>query len=242
MTTKKISNGAWFDVLTALVQIEVIPNKAHRILLYGPPGTGKSSWASTCFATVERITLHGQMPPDDLIGSMGLVSGGGGTATVWQDGPVVRAMRNGSAIVLDEIDKASPDVVSSLFAVLDDMPIAGVTLPTGERVIPSPGYCAIATSNQSPDVLPEALRNRFDLVLLANVPHADVLRQLPRGWSNLVSRTYEDKSTLRWNPPISLRSVLVVHRLASLIDLESATELVFGSDAKDILASAAVNK
>ena len=51
-----------------------IPDQIHRILLYGPPGTGKSSWAGTAFAHVERVTLHAQMPPEDLIGSMALVA------------------------------------------------------------------------------------------------------------------------------------------------------------------------
>ena len=73
-----------------------MPNRVHRVLLYGPPGTGKSSWAQSAFNKVERVTLHAQLPPEDLIGSTGLVAESGGTKTVWQDGPAVRAMRRGS--------------------------------------------------------------------------------------------------------------------------------------------------
>src|SRR5688500_12922412 len=98
----------WADILDELVKHSAIPDRVHRLLLYGPPGTGKSSWAGSAFAHVERVTLHAQMPPEDLIGSMALVARKGGTETVWQDGPAVRAMRRGSALVIDEIDQHSP--------------------------------------------------------------------------------------------------------------------------------------
>ncbi len=104
----------WARVLDNLVRESAIPHQVHRILLYGPPGTGKSSWAATAFAHVERVTLHSQMPPEDLIGSIALVARKGGTDTVWQDGPAVRAMRRGCALVLNEIDQHSPELRCAL--------------------------------------------------------------------------------------------------------------------------------
>lgn len=145
----------WADLLSELVRLAAMPARIHRLLLYGPPGTGKSSWAGTAFDRVERVTLHAQMPPEDLIGSMALVARKGGTNTVWQDGPAVRAMRSGSALVLDEIDQHSPELRCALHAILDDRSIAGITLPTGERVEPTDGFCVVATTNAEPTTLPE---------------------------------------------------------------------------------------
>ena len=232
-------NQTWADVLNELVVNSAIPDQVHRVLLYGPPGTGKSSWAQSAFAHVERVTLHAQMPPEDLIGSMALVARKGGTETVWQDGPAVRAMRRGSALVIDEIDQHSPELRCALHAILDDRSIAGITLPTGERVEPAEGFCVIATMNGEPGSLPDALLDRFDLVLLANRPIAGVLDKLPRGLASVLSRAYDSQSVARWIPPVSVRSVLALTRLADATGIERAADLIFGESATDILASAA---
>lgn len=227
------------DQLNELVRNLAIPQSVHRILLYGPPGTGKSSWAGTAFKHVERVTLHAQMPPEDLIGSMALVARKGGTETVWQDGPAVRALRRGSALVLDEIDQHSPELRCALHALLDDRSIAGITLPTGERVEPASGYCVIATTNADPSSLHNALLDRFDLVLLANRPIAAVLDTLPRGLASVLSRAYDRQQVARWTPAVSVRSILALTRLANATGLEKAAELIFGESGTDILAAAA---
>jgi MoxR-like ATPase len=228
----------WADILNELVLNAVMPNRVHRVLLYGPPGTGKSSWAQSAFNNVERVTLHAQLPPEDLIGSTGLVAENGGTKTVWQDGPAVRAMRRGCALVLDEIDQHSPETRCALHAICDDRSIAGITLPTGERVEPAEGYTVIATTNAEPGTLPQALLDRFDLVLFANRPAPGVLRKLPRKLANLVARSYDNQQAQRWIPPVSVRTILALSRLAEATGEERAAELIFGDDGADILASA----
>ena len=235
MTSKQ---QTWADVLNELVRQSAIPDRVHRLLLYGPPGTGKSSWAGTAFAHVERVTLHSQMPPEDLIGSMALVARKGGTETVWQDGPAVRSMRRGSALVLDEIDQHSPELRCALHALLDDKSIAGITLP-GERVEPADGFCIIATTNAEPSQLPEALLDRFDLVLFANRPTAAVLDKFPGGLASVLSRAYDRQQVARWTPAVSVRSILALTRLADATGMERAAELIFGESGVDILASAA---
>jgi SpoVK/Ycf46/Vps4 family AAA+-type ATPase len=230
---------SWATALDELVCQSAIPNRVHRILLYGPPGTGKSSWAMSAFSHVERVTLHAQMPPEDLIGSMALVARKGGTDTVWQDGPAVRAMRRGSALVLDEIDQHSPELRCALHAILDDRSIAGITLPTGERIEPAEGFCVIATTNAEPASLPEALLDRFDLVLLANRPASAIFDTLPRGLASVLARAYDRQSVARWTPAVSVRSILALTRLAAATGMERAAELIFGDSGVDILASAA---
>ncbi len=229
----------WEAVLDDLVSNGSIPNRVHRVLLYGPPGPGKSSWAGTAFTQVERVTLHAQMPPEDLIGAMTLVARNGGTNTVWQDGPAVRAMRCGTALVLDEIDQHSPELRCALHALLDDRSIAGITLPTGERVEPADGFAVVATTNADPATLPEALLDRFDLVLLADRPTNAVLELLPGGLASVLSRAYDRQSVAQWTPAVSVRSILALTRLSTATGLERAAELIFGEAGTDILASAA---
>jgi len=231
----------WANTLDELVSIGALPTRVHRVLLYGPPGTGKSTWARSAFGpeNVERVTLHAQMPPEDLIGSMALVASKGGTNTVWQDGPAVRAMRRGAVLVVDEIDQHSPELRCGLHAILDDRSIAGISLPTGERVEPADGFAIIATTNENPDTLPAALLDRFDLVVLANRPIAAVLDRLPSGLARVLARTYDRQSVSRWTPAVSIRSILALTRLADATGMERAAEIVFGDDGTDILASAA---
>ena len=140
--------------------------------------------------------------------------------------------------MLDEIDQHSPETRCALHAICDDRSIAGITLPTGERVEPAEGYTVIATTNAEPGTLPQALLDRFDLVLLANRPAPGVLRKLPRKLANLVARTYDNQQSQRWIPPVSVRTILALSRLAEATGEERAAELIFGDDGADILASA----
>jgi len=232
----------WSEALEGLVAQKVIPNFAHRILLYGPAGTGKSAWAARVLGKCcERVTLHQQMPPEDLIGSMGLrATDAGGTETVWQDGPAVRAMRRGCALILDEIDQFSPELRCALHAICDDWSQCQLTLVTGEVVKPKRGFCVIGTTNALPASLPEALLSRFDLSMAAREPAKGIVDSLPQGVSALLQRAYSRQAIAEWTPPVSVRSILAMQRIASVVGLETAAELVFGDAAIDLLSSIAM--
>lgn len=228
----------WYEIVNMLVDREIFPQAIHRILLYGPPGTGKSRWPSTRFENVERVTLHQSMPIEDLIGSVGLRRNEQATETVWQDGPAVRAMRNGCCLVLDEIDKHSPEMTCQLHALLDDWNMAGITLPTGERVTPKDGFCVVATSNADPEHLGEPLRERL-LPFLADKPTPDALKALPEGLGKMVTSVYESTKVARYVPALSYRSALELTRISAIVGLEEAAGIVFFEKATDILSSMA---
>jgi MoxR-like ATPase len=230
----------WSEALRTLVDRKVIPHHAHRILLYGPAGTGKSAWAARLFGDCERITLHQQMPPEDLIGSMGLRAVKQGTETVWQDGPAIRAMRDGKPLILDEVDQFSPELRCALHAVLDDWAQCQLTLVTGEVVTPSKGYCVIGTTNASPASLPEALLSRFDLSIAADSPAQGILDSLPDGTARLLERTYARQSVANWTPSVCVRSILAMQRISKILGLEEAAQVVFGDEATDLLSSIAM--
>jgi len=196
----------WDEVLRRLVKDRIIPSPLYRVLLFGPPRTGKSSIAKELFSQPERVTIHKQLPTDDLLGGYGLIN----SKTVWQDGPAVRAMREGKCIVLDEVDQISPECRCILHALMDDP--AGITLPTGERVEAKAGYCVIATTNALPSSLPPAVLDRFDLTLLANTLSAGLRTQLGKLATQADAVVGRDK-TYAWSRPASINLFLAAAKL-----------------------------
>lgn len=81
------------------------------LLLKGPTGCGKSRFVEAMAAKLGRplvtVACHDETSAVDLTGRY-LVRGG---ETVWQDGPITRAVRTGAILYLDEIAEARPDVV-----------------------------------------------------------------------------------------------------------------------------------
>jgi nitric oxide reductase NorQ protein len=88
---------------------------AHRqrlpLLLKGPTGCGKSRFVEAMAARLGRplvtVACHDETSAIDLTGRH-LIRGG---ETIWQDGPVTRAVRQGAILYLDEIAEARPDVI-----------------------------------------------------------------------------------------------------------------------------------
>lgn len=89
------------------------------ILLKGPTGCGKSRLVEHMAARLGRplvtVACHDDTSATDLLGRW-LVRGGD---TVWQDGPVTRAVRQGAILYLDEVAEARPDVVVVLHPLTD---------------------------------------------------------------------------------------------------------------------------
>ncbi len=89
------------------------------LLLKGPTGCGKSRFVAAMAARKKRsliqITCNEDTSAADLLGRF-LLKGG---ETVWQDGPVTRAVRQGSILYLDEIAEAREDVIVALHALSD---------------------------------------------------------------------------------------------------------------------------
>ncbi len=116
-------------------------------LLFGPTGVGKTSLVLQIAARIKqpvvRVNLNGQVSVSDLVGSIGLSKNG----TVWNDGALPRAMRNGYWLVLDEIDFGPPDVLSLLYPVLEAKPRLCLKEHNGEVVQAHPGFRVFATGN-----------------------------------------------------------------------------------------------
>src|SRR3954471_23405069 len=97
---------------------------AHRnrlpLLLKGPTGCGKTRFVAHMAARLGRtlytVSCHDDLTAADLTGRY-LLKGGD---TVWTDGPLTRAVREGAICYLDEVVEARKDVTVVLHPLTDD--------------------------------------------------------------------------------------------------------------------------
>lgn len=89
------------------------------LLLKGPTGCGKTRFVEYMAnqLDVELITVacNEETSAVDLIGRY-LIKG---TETIWQDGPLTKAIRNGCILYLDEIAEARPDILVVIHSLTD---------------------------------------------------------------------------------------------------------------------------
>ncbi|MBF0371042.1 MAG: CbbQ/NirQ/NorQ/GpvN family protein [Magnetococcales bacterium] len=126
------------------------------LLLKGPTGCGKSRFVEHMAWRLKRplitVSCHEDMTATDLVGRY-LVVGG---ETVWQDGPLTRAVRHGGICYLDEIVEARKDTTVVIHPLADD-----------RRILPMEKLGTLLTAD--PD---------FSLVISYNPGYQSVLKDL----------------------------------------------------------------
>ena len=116
------------------------------LLLKGPTGCGKTRFVAHMAASLGRplytVACHDDLSAADLIGRY-LLKGG---ETVWVDGPLTRAVREGAICYLDEVVEARKDVTVVLHPLTDDRRILPIDR-TGEELEAAPGFMLVASYN-----------------------------------------------------------------------------------------------
>ena len=116
------------------------------IVLKGPTGCGKTRFVEAMAHDLGRplitVSCHDDLTTADLVGRY-LLQGG---ETVWVDGPLTRAVRDGAICYLDEVVEARQDTTVVLHPLADhrrQLPIdrLGVTLDA------APGFCLVVSYN-----------------------------------------------------------------------------------------------
>lgn len=124
--------------------------QAHRnqlaVMLKGPTGCGKTRFVEHMAARLGRplvlISCHDDLSASDLIGRFLIQHG----ETVWQDGPLTRAVRQGAICYLDEVVEARQDTVVVIHPLSDYRRILAID-KTGESVEAAAGFQLVVSYN-----------------------------------------------------------------------------------------------
>ena len=168
-----VSWGHFKDIKTILERKIFYP-----IFVTGLSGNGKTSMIHEVCAKLKRdlvrINITIETDEDDLLGGFRLVNG----ETVWQDGPLVVAMKTGAVALIDEIDLASHKIMC-LQPIMEGQPI--YLKKINQVVYPEPGFNVVATANtkgkgsedgrfMGTNILNEAFLDRFAATFYQEYP------------------------------------------------------------------------
>jgi nitric oxide reductase NorQ protein len=127
------------------------------LLLKGPTGCGKTRFVAHMAARLglplHTVSCHDDLTAADLTGRF-LLKGGD---TVWTDGPLTRAVREGGVCYLDEVVEARKDVAVVLHPLTDDRRILPLER-TGEEIEAPDGFMLVVSYNPGYQSLLKALK------------------------------------------------------------------------------------
>jgi len=148
------------------------------VFITGLSGNGKTMMVEQVCARLKRecyrVNVTVETDEDDMIGSNTLVDGN----IVFREGPVLKAMRKGAVLLIDEIDLASNKIMC-LQSILEGR--GYLNKKTGEYISPAKGFTIIATANTKgkgsddgrfigTNILNEAFLERFSITMEQEYP------------------------------------------------------------------------
>lgn len=226
---------------------EAVMTVTPRVLLRGKPGTGKTYHAVHAGLgedqKVYTVTMTEETPAAELRGHYVPK----GDEFVWTDGPAILAWREGARLVINEIDRSSEDVLSLMYAILDDPDFAELTLPTGEKVKPKKGFQVIATMNGVPDDLPDALQDRLPVDIEITDVNPEAIKRLPEDLrepakNTALAKTSERGISIRmWLEFASLREKLPELLQDDEAGLSIAAQAIFGEKANQAMTALSIS-
>jgi MoxR-like ATPase len=200
------------------IKLIISSGKFFPVFISGLSGNGKTMMVEQACAVTKskyvRVNITEETDEDDLIGGFRLIDG----ETVWCDGPIPQAMKQGAICLIDEIDRGSNKLMC-LQAVLEGKPL--FIKKTGEVVKPAAGFNVLATANTkgrgSDDgrftgarILDEAFLERFIATLEQPYPSTAIEKKIIINameesgeldgdfaenlvtWAEIIRKTYED--------------------------------------------------
>ena len=200
------------------VKAIIASNSFYPTYVTGLSGNGKTMMIEQACAKANKHYIRVQITPetdeDDLIGGFRLVNG----ETVFAEGPVIKAMKQGALLLIDELDRGSNKIMC-LQGVLEGKPV--LIKKTGEIVTPAEGFNVMATANTkgkgsedgrfiAANIIDEAFLERFTITMEQPYPSTGTEKriivkhmekfnkkdaefaELLTVWSETIRKTFED--------------------------------------------------
>ena len=152
------------------------------VLIVGPKGTGKTSlvreYAIQKSKELESINFSLRTRESHLVGTKSLVDGNIG----FDEGILVKSMKEGNILYLDEINAAEADVLLRLDEALDDRRQVILKESDGQIIKAKDSWFVVATINPLTHVgtkeLPPQILSRFPVRIRLDYPPEDVEYQI----------------------------------------------------------------
>jgi len=174
----------YHDDLTQIIKSKIF----YPVYIAGLSGNGKTFMVEQICASLGREMVRANITKktdeDDLLGGMRIING----ETVFHEGPVIKAMKRGAILLLDEVHLASMEIMC-LQPVLEGKAV--FLKKINEFVYPAPGFNVIATANTKgkfsekgtfagANIQDEAFLDRFAITLEQEYPSETIERKILR--------------------------------------------------------------
>jgi len=225
-------------------------NKAYEaglfVLIIGPKGTGKTSlvrdFARSKGIKMDSINFSLRTRESHLIGTKTLTNGSVG----FDEGLLVKSMKEGNILYLDEINSAEADVLLRLDEALDDRRQIVLKESTGETIRAEKNWFVIATINplthSGTKELPPQLISRFPVRIRLEYPPEDIECEIIKKYvsgnhDSEISQGVKLANTLRQAAAVeelfyspSLRETISFAKLLDTgISVKEAANIIFGN-------------
>jgi hypothetical protein len=207
-------------------------------LMYGPPGTGKTSVVEAAFPDLITVSGDGDTTAPDLVGEYTQTPEG---RFLFVHGPLVRAMREGRTLFIDDATLIPPTVLAVVYPAMDGRRQI-IIKATGEVIDAAPGFYVVAGHNPGVHgaVLTDALSSRFSAQIHVSTDYdlatqLNIDRRAVKVARNLATRQHNGE--VGWAP--QLRELLAFQKIADVLGANAAAGNLVGTAPEDDRATVA---